>query len=312
MMKKLFLALVLMFVLVPFCASAESVTLDIGSIERLDIMPDGYSTGDLAASAPVVEHPFTGEYVITGMSYGIDTALDFYNYSGKPVVYNVTFRDLGIDSASWSTAIRFNGNADITLNITNIGYTHITTWAHPAFKAADLGSAKLTINVKNTLGSTFTCFDFWGRGNHTYGSDGNPDNITFTINNKPVSGKEAVDESHFEHEWEAVWTPDVSWSMTESSFLNNRHGVVCVFTCDCGKQIKVSELQSMINEDGTGTYFAALNDPDNPPAADTSITYTFVEEMPATGDSAQPLMWSMLLAVSAIALLTMRKSARSH
>jgi len=327
MKKLLWTALVLLFVLIPLSASAETVNIDIGEAAWLDIMPDGYSTVYAALgsndTATPAEHPFTGNYVISGESRVMDTAIDFYNFSGQPVVYNVTFKDLYIDAADWCTAIRIQGNADITLNITNIGDTSIETSAHHSAFQSDMSDEKLNINVMNTPGSKFFCNNRYNgqidippvEPNNTYGGSGT---ITFKINGRQLSsGSDKTDVTHTVPEWiDAVWSPDVSDFMTEDSFLSNAHGVTCAFVCGCGcgQQLEATELETTLNNDGTGTYTARLAASNHWREATSSITYTFVKEpeMPATGDSAQLLMWSLLLAASVVALLTMRKTSRSH
>lgn len=317
MKKLLWTALVLLFVLIPLSASAETVNIDIDEAVWLDIMPDGYSTVYAALgsneTATPAEHPFTGNYVISGFSDNTDTAIDFYNFSDEPVVYNVTFKNLDIWAQDYATAIRFKGNSDITLNITNIGDTFIYASNHPAFYSNLINNAKLNINVINTLGSHFHCANLMYNGNHTHSDY----NVTFKINNVLISGEPETAENHTVHEWiDAIWSPDVSDFMTEDSFLSNAHGVTCAFVCGCGcgQQLEATELETTLNNDGTGTYTARLAASDYWPEATSSVTYTFVKEpeMPATGDTAQLLMWSLLLAASVVALLTMRKTSRSH
>lgn len=126
---------------VTFSSAEESVVNLNLSNGLISITPTGYSQNGGSEIA------FTGTYVISGSKTG-DTPLDITNNSGSSVTFNIILDNAEIIGDSYCTAVRFNGNSEIILNITNKGSSKIEADNHPAFQSSS-DDVKVKINIIN-------------------------------------------------------------------------------------------------------------------------------------------------------------------
>lgn len=154
-MKRIFLTactLFLMLGMVLRAQSSEPLTLSYGNgVSRIEIYPDGYKLGSDAPSVP-----YTGAYVITGSSGG--DALIINNESRVKQTFDITFRDLTIESGQWEGAVAISSqtSADtIVLNLYSSGTCLVRSGNHTALASRGNTEAPRIINL-SVLDGTLT------------------------------------------------------------------------------------------------------------------------------------------------------------
>lgn len=154
-MKNKFLMTCALFLLVSIALraqSAEPLTLSYGNdVSCIVITPDGYRLG---SDAELV--PYTGAYVLTGSAGG--DALGIYNESGVKQTFDITFRDLTIQSGLWEGAVAISSetSADtIVLNLYSLGTCLVRSGNHTALASRGDKEAPRIINL-SVLDGTLT------------------------------------------------------------------------------------------------------------------------------------------------------------
>lgn len=154
-MKNKFLMTCALFLLVSIALraqSAEPLTLSYGNdVSRIVITPEGYRLG---SDAELV--PYTGAYVLTGSAGG--DALGIYNESGVEQTFDITFRDLTIQSGLWEGAVAISSetSADtIVLNLYSLGTCLVRSGNHTALASRGDNEAPRIINL-SVLDGTLT------------------------------------------------------------------------------------------------------------------------------------------------------------
>ncbi len=132
--------------------SAEPLTLSYGNdVSRIVITPDGYRLGSDATLVP-----YTGAYVLTG-SAGAG-ALIIYNGSGVKQTFDVTFRDLTIQTGLWEGAVSITSETStdtIVLNLYSSGTSRVCSGNHTALASRGDTEAPRIINL-SVLDGTLT------------------------------------------------------------------------------------------------------------------------------------------------------------
>lgn len=132
--------------------SAEPLTLSYGNdVSRIEITPDGYRLGSDATLVP-----YTGAYVLTG-SAGAG-ALIIYNGSGVKQTFDVTFRDLTIQTGLWEGAVSITSETStdtIVLNLYSSGTSRVCSGNHTALASRGDTEAPRIINL-SVLDGTLT------------------------------------------------------------------------------------------------------------------------------------------------------------
>ena len=154
-MKRIFLTactLFLMLGMVLRAQSSEPLTLSYGNdVSRIVITPDGYRLGSDATLVP-----YTGAYVLTG-SAGAG-ALIIYNGSGVKQTFDVTFRDLTIQTGLWEGAVSITSETStdtIVLNLYSSGTSRVCSGNHTALASRGDTEAPRIINL-SVLDGTLT------------------------------------------------------------------------------------------------------------------------------------------------------------
>ena len=154
-MKRMFLMACVMCLMTGatlWAQSAEPLTLSYGNgVSRIEIYPDGYKLG---SDAPLV--PYTGAYVISGSSGG--DALIINNESDVKQTFDITFRDLTIESGQWEGAVAISSqtSADtIVLNLYSSGTCLVRSGNHTALASRGNTEAPRIINL-SVLDGTLT------------------------------------------------------------------------------------------------------------------------------------------------------------
>ncbi len=132
--------------------SAEPLTLSYGDgVSRIEIYPDGYKMGSDAALVS-----YTGAYVLTGTAGG--DALIIYNGSGVKQTFDVTFRDLTIQTGLWEGAVSITSETStdtIVLNLYSSGTSRVCSGNHTALASRGDTEAPRIINL-SVLDGTLT------------------------------------------------------------------------------------------------------------------------------------------------------------
>ena len=154
-MKRIFLTactLFLMLGMVLRAQSSEPLTLSYGNgVSRIEIYPNGYKLGSDATLVP-----YTGAYVLTGSASG--DALSVNNGSGVKQTFDITFRDLTIESGQWEGAVAISSqtSADtIVLNLYSLGTCLVRSGNHTALASRGDREAPRIINL-SVLDGTLT------------------------------------------------------------------------------------------------------------------------------------------------------------
>lgn len=154
-MKRTFLmacALFLMASMALWAQSSEPLTLSYGNgVSRIEIYPNGYKLGSDATLVP-----YTGAYVLTGSASG--DALSVNNGSGVKQTFDITFRDLTIQTGPWEGAVAISSetSADtIVLNLYSLGTCLVRSGNHTALASRGDSEAPRIINL-SVLDGTLT------------------------------------------------------------------------------------------------------------------------------------------------------------
>lgn len=154
-MKRTLLILCALFLMAGtalWAQSSEPLTLSYGNgVSRIEIYPNGYKLGSDATLVP-----YTGAYVLTGSAGG--DALGIYNGSGVKQTFDITFRDLTIQSGLWEGAVAISSetSADtIVLNLYSLGTCLVRSGNHTALASRGDTEAPRIINL-SVLDGTLT------------------------------------------------------------------------------------------------------------------------------------------------------------
>ena len=186
-------------------AMAEgAVTLSLDNYNKIGIYPNGYQEKGKAFV------PYTGPYIITGTSTGVDTCLDFYSIpygksqATEPVTYTVTFKGVTITAGTYCTALRFGSGewngANITLNLINTGTSSVQLkYNHAMFSNQfnENNRKSVTVNIDNTLNSSLTLRGGPKDPDGDWGMAGT--NVTVHIGDKTITTRENVSTVTIEH-----------------------------------------------------------------------------------------------------------------
>ena len=154
-MKRTFLmacALFLMASMALWAQSSEPLTLSYGNgVSSIEIYPNGYKLGSDATLVP-----YTGAYVLTGSASG--DALSVNNGSGVKQTFDITFRDLTIQTGPWEGAVAITSETStdtIVLNLYSSGTSRVCSGNHTALASRGDTEAPRIINL-SVLDGTLT------------------------------------------------------------------------------------------------------------------------------------------------------------
>lgn len=154
-MKRTFLmacALFLMASMALWAQSSEPLTLSYGNgVSRIEIYPNGYKLGSDATLVP-----YTGAYVLTGSASG--DALSVNNGSSVKQTFDITFRDLTIQTGPWEGAVAITSETStdtIVLNLYSSGTSRVCSGNHTALASRGDTEAPRIINL-SVLDGTLT------------------------------------------------------------------------------------------------------------------------------------------------------------